>query len=133
MKNTEDKEDTGGMLSGAVELKIDGVPAKLELEVPANSVKPQKILPVLQEMTNSFVRISEASVKRSGKNISCRAGCNACCSQLVPISKIEAHNISKLVSELPEETRITVEERFNKAFKDFQIRAGLTGWITDRI
>lgn len=117
MRNSGGKETGGEMLHGAVEMKINGVPAKIELSVPAASVKPQKTLPVLQHLTNSCVQISVAEVEENGKEISCRVGCGACRKQLIPISKIEAYSISKLVRDLPAMKKHTVTKRFENAYQ----------------
>src|SRR5262249_44693347 len=47
--------------------------------------------------------------------ISCKAGCGACCRQLVPISEVEARNIGELVNSLPEPRRSQICARFAEA------------------
>lgn len=47
-----------------------------------------------------------------GRSISCKAGCGACCRQLVPISPSEAQRIRQVVEALPEPRRAQVLERF---------------------
>ncbi len=125
MKKSGGKAEDGEMLHGAVEMKVNGVPVKIELSVPAGSVKPQKMLPVLQQLSNSCVQLSITEVEKSGKEISCRAGCAACCSQLVPISKIEAYNISILVRDLSAMKKQVVVKRFKKAHDQLLD----SGWI----
>src|SRR5262249_20241959 len=55
------------------------------------------------------------AVEEKGKTISCKAGCGACCRQLVPISETEARRIADLVEELPEPRRAVVRQRFADA------------------
>jgi Fe-S-cluster containining protein len=55
------------------------------------------------------------AVRREGKAVSCRAGCGACCRQLVPISQSEAHGLAAVVAGLPEGRRGQIIERFRKA------------------
>jgi Fe-S-cluster containining protein len=50
-----------------------------------------------------------------GRQISCKAGCGACCRQAVPISEAEALSLAELVSALPEERRTSVRARFEAA------------------
>lgn len=103
------------LVSGTVEMSIKNVSIKLELSVPAAEVKPQRMLPILQSITNEFVDYSVDLIESENKKVSCKAGCGACCRQLVPISKIEAHNLRELISELPKEKQKEIFERFEDA------------------
>ncbi|MEO7096092.1 MAG: YkgJ family cysteine cluster protein, partial [Polyangiales bacterium] len=47
------------------------------------------------------------------RSISCKAGCGACCRQLVPLSPPEAWMIADVVRSMPEERRTAVLERFH--------------------
>ena len=52
------------------------------------------------------------AVERSGASISCRAGCGACCRQVVPITETEARHVRDLVEAMPEPRRQQIRERF---------------------
>ena len=52
------------------------------------------MLPVIQNFANALVDVAVKSVEDKGKTISCKAGCGACCRQLVPISETEAQAIA---------------------------------------
>ena len=44
-------------ITGQVKISIGGVPVEMEMTVPAKPVKPQRMLPVFQKISNSFVII----------------------------------------------------------------------------
>lgn len=106
-------------ITGQITLEIDGNPIDMKMTVPANPVKPQRMLPIFQQMTNSFVEMGVASAEAVGEKVSCQKGCGACCNQAVPLAEIEAYQIAELVENLPEPRRIEVKEKFDKAFSHF--------------
>ena len=55
------------------------------------------------------------TAEKSGKSISCKAGCGACCRQLVPITPTEAYNLRDLIESLPEPRRSDIRARFAEA------------------
>ncbi len=88
----------------------------LELPVPALPVEPQAVLPALQKLVNEVVDLSvKQMLEGSDKTVSCKAGCGACCRQIVPISDIEAHAIAEVIERMPEARRAHVMERFADA------------------
>jgi Fe-S-cluster containining protein len=58
--------------------------------------------------------------KEEGYAISCKAGCGACCRQLVPISELEAHQLKELVGQMPEPRRTVIRKRFADAIQKFE-------------
>jgi len=116
-KNQMNEKTKPDYLEGTIQLSIKGEPIEINLKVPTKAVKPQRILPVLQKMTNTFVGISVDRVKEDGKEVSCKAGCGACCRQLVPISKIEAYQLAKLIQRLPALRKTKILKRFKQASK----------------
>jgi len=116
---------TGDWVTGQVKLLVNGTPLEMQLTVQANPVKPQRILPIFQQVTDLFVDIGVAAAKKKGKKISCKKGCGACCRQPVPLAEFEAYNIAEIVEEMPEPRRSEVKERFNKALTHF----AEIGWI----
>jgi len=115
------------MVTGRVTLRINGEPVEMEMTVPAKPVKPHRMLPVLQKLTNAFVGSSVDAVVAEGKSISCKAGCGACCRQGVPISEAEVYQIAELVDLMPEPRRTTIRERFSAAAGHFK----KIGWQDD--
>jgi Fe-S-cluster containining protein len=107
------------LISGQITLDIAGMPIEMNLTVPAKPVKPQRMLPIFQQMTNSFVDMGVKAIESEGESISCKKGCGACCSQAVPLAEIEAYQIAELVENFPEPRRSIVKEKFEKAFSHF--------------
>lgn len=112
-------------VTGQITIEIQGHPLDLTMTVPAKPVKPQRMLPVFQQMANSFVDIGVQAARADGREISCQKGCGACCRQPVPVAEIEAYQLAELVENLPEPRRTEVRERFAAAFAHF---AGI-GWF----
>jgi len=110
---------TNEWTTGTIEMSVGGVPVKMELTVPATRVKPNRMLPIFQQMTNAFVDVSAKAFEVEGKTISCKAGCGACCSQPVPIAEIEVYHIAEVVEQLPEPRRTAVKQRFADAVGHF--------------
>ena len=106
-------------VTGQIKISIKGVPLEMQLTVPAKPVKPQRMLPIFQQMSNSFVEMGVSAVKSSGKKISCREGCAACCYQAIPLAEIEAYRIAEIVENLPESRRREIKNRFDAASRHF--------------
>lgn len=70
------------------------------------------MLPLFQNITDKVVDIAAAEASEQGERISCRSGCSACCSQLVPISKAEAVSLLKLIESLPGARQSEIKSRF---------------------
>jgi Fe-S-cluster containining protein len=96
-------------------IEIFGERVTDDYEVPAGRVRPRRLLPVVRALAETVVDRSIRRAESEGRTISCRAGCGACCRQLVPISRTEAHGIRELVESLPEPRRADVEARFSDA------------------
>ena len=95
-----------------VAMTVFGDPVEMSMSVPAEPVKLRRMLPLLRQMSNGFVGAAEEQVAAAGKSVSCRAGCGACCRQLVPVSETEAFELSELVKSMPEPRRSVIRERF---------------------
>lgn len=94
------------------------------VHVPLEPMNTIDLLPVLQSFGSQIVELAENESDRCGKQISCQAGCGACCSQLVPIAESEAHFLADLVADMPQPRREQVERRFAEALEMLD-RAGL--------
>jgi len=111
---------SGEFVTGKFNLKISGEPLTLEMTVPLEPVKPQRMLPVIQSITSQIIDICSDAVKADGKEISCKAGCGACCRQPVPISRAEAFHLAELVEAMPEPRRSDVKQRFAESLSRFR-------------
>jgi Fe-S-cluster containining protein len=83
--------------------------------VPAGEMRPADLLPILLRFTDAIVALGADAARRAGDRISCRAGCGACCRQLVPISEAEAIYLSEVVEAMPPHRREAVRARFAEA------------------
>ncbi len=83
--------------------------------VPTGPARPRVLLPVIQQLTNALVGMGEQLVAEQGKAVACKAGCGACCRQLVPVSETEARHLRDLVEAMPEPRRSAVKARFAAA------------------
>ncbi|MBX3421408.1 MAG: YkgJ family cysteine cluster protein [Pirellulaceae bacterium] len=122
-------EPSGHGQSPIVELKADGAPSataripvaiegkqlQLSITVPTEPVKLSCILPILQGFANQIVAAAVTKAAQANEQVSCKAGCGACCRQIVPISPSEAHAVHQLVESLPEQRRETIRQRFRQA------------------
>jgi Fe-S-cluster containining protein len=112
-------ENESEWITGEIKISIGGVPLEMKLTVPAKPVKPQRMLPIFQQMANSFVEMGVADVTDAGGKISCQKGCAACCRQPIPLAEIEAYRLVELIEALPEPRRSEIKSRFDKACRHF--------------
>jgi Fe-S-cluster containining protein len=102
-----------------VELKfrLDAPDRFIEASVnlPREPLRPVELLPLLLPLASAVTGMSESRTTENGETVSCRAGCGACCRQLVPVSELEALHLAALVEAMPEPQRSTVKERFRVA------------------
>lgn len=112
--------DPEEMLSGELKLDIGGEHFEINLTIPATPVRPRRMLPVLQKLTNEIVARGIQRTVESGKQISCKAACGACCRQPLLISETEAHSLADLVESMPEERRRAIKDRFRTGREHFQ-------------
>ncbi len=68
----------------------------LQVRFSSRMVRASKIVPLLQIVTDKIVAIGVSEMESGGGRISCRKGCSACCSQLVPVSEPEARYLLPL-------------------------------------
>ncbi|HYE74998.1 MAG TPA: YkgJ family cysteine cluster protein, partial [Blastocatellia bacterium] len=121
---SEKAESTPEFLTADVKLNISGRQMQLQINAPTAPTHPTKFLPLFRSLADSIVGFAIEDTNASGLKISCKAGCGACCRQLVPISKTEAHRLREVVSEMPAERRGEIISRFNAARQKLQ-SAGL--------
>jgi Fe-S-cluster containining protein len=83
--------------------------------VPAGPTNLTQILPVIQSLDDSLIAGVTTQLAEAGRTISCKAGCGACCRQMVPISIFEAEALSAWIRTLPEARQQVLAERFHQA------------------
>jgi Fe-S-cluster containining protein len=109
-----------GQSTATVRLTVGSLRIAHTITVPERAIEAAEIVPVLQGLVNAVVDASA-----SGKAVSCRKGCGACCRQLVPLSRTEGERLLQVVDALPPARRATVKERFAAAEARIA-QAGLT-------
>ena len=102
-------------VTAAFKLGWEGRALEANVPVATGPTSPRHMLPMIQQLTNALVGMGENLVTERGESVSCRAGCAACCRQLVPIAETETRHIRDLVDAMPEPRRTTVRERFAAA------------------
>jgi Fe-S-cluster containining protein len=98
-----------------VRFAISGRRIELEVEAPDGPTEPAALLSLFRAVAEQVVGFAVEDAQTAGQEISCRAGCGACCRQLVPVSPTEARLLADLLESLPEPRRSVVRERFAEA------------------
>jgi len=98
--------------------------------IPQEPLAPVDLLPIARAIVERIIHSAIADLP-AGKEISCKAGCGACCRQLVPISPTEARMLAYLVRDMPEPRRSVIAERF-RAAQEKLVRTGLWNVLKDR-
>lgn len=109
--------DRDDLVTGQVVLVLGGEPVRFELTAPAGVATVQEVLPVLQGLSSFLAERAAEKSQAEGRAVSCRAGCGACCRQLVPISSSEAHALARLVEAMPEPRRGRIRQKFDEALE----------------
>ena len=92
---------------------------KASAVVPAGHTTLTQILPVLQAIDDSLIAGVASQLSQMGRTISCKAGCGACCRQMVPLSIFEAEALSTWIRSLPQVHQKELERRFDEVLRKF--------------
>ncbi len=93
-------------------LRFGGHTLSACLQIPAEPIRPVDLLPVLHELDDALIGAAAEQLESQGKPVSCRAGCAACCRQIIPISETEARHLAGLIAAMPEDQQGRVKVRF---------------------
>jgi Fe-S-cluster containining protein len=74
-----------------------------------------ELVPLAFELTDLLARRSAESERRNGRVVSCRAGCGACCRQMVPLSAPEVFHVGGVLAQLAAERQAVLRQRFESA------------------
>jgi Fe-S-cluster containining protein len=83
--------------------------------VPEGQCNLTELLPALQSLDEALLSAVMEPLGEAGLSISCKAGCGACCRQMVPLSIFEAEALSAWIATLASETRQILAQRFHQA------------------
>lgn len=103
------------MITGEGRVRIGEETVGVKFTVPEAACAPEALLPDVHAFASQVAGLAEAGMRRIGRRISCKAGCGACCRQMVPISPAEARHLAALVSALPAERAAEIRKRFSEA------------------
>jgi Fe-S-cluster containining protein len=92
----------------------------VSVPIPATPATLLDLLPSARELTNQLTALTVDASRAAGRDISCRAGCGACCRQLVAISIVEAESLARLVESMPAERQAIVRQRFADAVRTME-------------
>jgi Fe-S-cluster containining protein len=100
------------------------------IEAPDGPLRLMDLAFQLLGLSTTVAELGARAVERQGERVSCRAGCAACCRQLVPLSAPEAALIHELVEGLPEPRGGHIKARFAAAVERLG-EAGLLEPLSD--
>jgi Fe-S-cluster containining protein len=78
------------------------------VDVPTGFVPITSIVPLARRLGEESLKLEEHQARSSGRAISCRMGCAACCRMLVPLSPPEAFSLLEYVEQLPEDRQAAI-------------------------
>lgn len=108
-------EDHDDRVALDFELRIGERSIQAKARVPGGEVRVVELLPVLRKFNDAIVGVAVEDARGEGRTVSCRAGCGACCRQIVPISEYEALAILEWFDTLPEAEQAFIRARFEAA------------------
>ena len=98
------------------------------VEIPDGPMRLAELVPITQRLTELVVGRAVERTALAGQPVSCRAGCAACCRDLVAVSAPEAFHLADVVARAPVEERGDLLARFaaqNAAVDAHGLRDGL--------
>jgi Fe-S-cluster containining protein len=107
-----------------IELEAWGHTIEATTRIPRDHLRIADLLPILYSFDDAVIGIGASAANLREERISCRAGCGACCRQLVPISEPEAYYLAELIDSMPAERQSVIRERFRETLEALE-RHGL--------
>src|SRR5579863_2761309 len=109
----------------------DAVDLALEFESPFGPIRARiridkepkslaDLVPAAMMLTEVLVQRAGRREEEAGRKISCRAGCGACCRQMVPLSPPEAFFLMDMIDAYPRAQREKILGRFEPVVKRLQ-------------
>jgi hypothetical protein len=101
-----------GMARADVELGGPGWRLRTRLTAPAGRTDRRQLLPRVRALSDASADAAQRGSEKQGQPVSCRAGCAACCRQIVLLSETEARYLRDLVEGPLEPRRALARARF---------------------
>lgn len=111
----DSQTDSAAMVKATFALPVGEGFMNASANLPVGRTTLTEMLPIVQGLENALIGRVADEAQAAGSPISCRAGCGACCRQLVPVSFFEAEALVAWINTLPEEKQAELEERFHRA------------------
>jgi Fe-S-cluster containining protein len=92
----------------------DGELPPLQVDISDEPIRLPELVPLIHEMASRSVGLALGLATREGKELSCRAGCGACCRQLVPVAPAEVFYLVEKMLDMPVEKRKVPLSRFDE-------------------
>jgi Fe-S-cluster containining protein len=125
-------EDSAPSINVSFSLRIAGGFLHTKAVVPGGHTTLTQLLPIIQGLENNIVAKIDQEAVAAGSPISCKAGCGACCRQLVPVSLFEAEALTEWIATLPADERAKLESRFHQALLALRDAGVLDKILDDR-
>lgn len=97
-----------------VELNLPDGPLRGQVEVDTGPMRLADLVPTAYELTMALSGRANRHEEQAGRPISCRAGCAACCRQLVPLSPPEAFYLVGMLDAIHPDRKRTYLARFEQ-------------------
>jgi Fe-S-cluster containining protein len=94
---------------------VEGEATKGQVQIDKGATPLVDLVPFALELTNLTVKSAGRREQAAGRSISCRAGCGACCRQMVCLSVPECLYLTDVIESLENECRQEVLARFRAA------------------
>src|SRR3546814_6197525 len=115
-------------ITASFTLKLEGRLLDFAVAVPSRPITLRELLPSLFEFNRQLLDHAIDRETKAGRRISCRAGCGACCRQLVPIGAIEAAIVRDWVDGRPPDEAERSEEHTSELQSLMRISYAVFCW-----
>jgi len=112
----------------SIEIETATGPLRGRMVVQQGPMRLAELVPLAGELADLQVRQAGVAAGHQGRSISCRAGCGACCRQLIPLSPPEVFYLGQVVAASAPERRARWRDGF-----DGVVHAARTSGLGERL
>jgi len=106
----------------SVQLSDPGGTIRGQVQIDTGPMRLADLVPTAYELTMVLAGRANRREEQAGRSISCRAGCGACCRQLVPLSPPEAFFLADVIATFEDGPRNRLMERFDDIVDELKRR-----------